>query len=70
MNGEWGKRNENDKIWWWDDDELIGLLRFSFNKVTIYNFWTDYPSKLSDKQKEIFDKENPLLANLKKKKRV
>ena len=38
---------------------------FSFDQETIFNFWTDYPDKLTPEQIEIFKKENPIMAELK-----
>lgn len=32
MSGEWKKKNSKDKIWWWYDNEQLGILRFSFDK--------------------------------------
>ena len=59
---EWYKNNENDLIWWLDT-EKIGVWEFSFDKKTIFNMFQDYPWKLTKKQKEIFDKENPFWAD-------
>ena len=42
----------------------FGPFYFTFDKKKIYNFWTDY-EKLSDTQREIFDKEFPGMAHLK-----
>lgn len=55
--------SENDKIYWVVSN-IIGDFRFSFDKKTIYNFFGgDYPNKLTKEEKEIFDKENPYLAD-------
>jgi hypothetical protein len=32
---------------------------FTFDKIKLYNMFSDYPYKLSPEEKEIFDKENP-----------
>lgn len=54
------KNNPTDKIWWIDNStESKGVWLFSFNKKKIYNMFSDYPWKLTPKEKEIFDKENP-----------
>lgn len=42
-----------------------GPYLFSFDQETIFNFWTDYPDKLTPEQIEIFKKENPVMAALK-----
>jgi len=56
----WYKNNLNDKIWWFDNhDESVGEWLFSFDKKKIYNMFSDYPWKLTPKEKKIFDKENP-----------
>lgn len=52
------KDNPTDKVWWVDTDQ-VGVWEFSFDKKTVFNLFSDYPDKLSAKQKEIFDKENP-----------
>ena len=53
------KHNENDKIWWVDDSEDIGTIRFSFDKKKIYFLFQDYPQALTIEEKQIFDAENP-----------
>lgn len=32
---------------------------FSFDKIKVYNLFSDYPYALTQSEKEIFDKENP-----------
>ena len=67
VNVEFYKNNKNDKIWWVNEYELDngiispirGHLKFSFDKKKIYNAWTDYPNSLTEKEKKIFDDENP-----------
>ena len=59
------KQDPEDQIWWVDDDDSTGPLLFSFDKKTVFNFWTDYPDKLTPEQIEIFRRENPTLAALK-----
>ena len=60
----WYKENENDKVWWLDNrGDAIGERIFSFDKKKTYNLFADYPHKLSAKQKEVFDKENPFWAD-------
>ena len=60
---KWYKNEPTDKIWWLDNSEKVGEWIFSFDKVHVFNMFADYPHKLSSKQKEIFDKENPYWAN-------
>ena len=57
------KRREQDQIWWVITNTR-GPMYFSFDRKKIFNFWTDYPDKLTPKEKEIFDRENPILAGL------
>ena len=59
------KDDENDKIWCVDTLDSKGEFLFSFDKKTIFNFFADYPDKLTKEQIEIFKKEQPLLAQLK-----
>ncbi|TID29212.1 hypothetical protein JO83_00705 [Avibacterium paragallinarum] len=58
----WYKLEETDKIWWKDNDEAIGEMVFSFDKEEEFNFWQDYPHKLTPEQKAIFDAENAELV--------
>lgn len=53
------KKNEDDKVWWVDNVDEVGVHLFSFDKQTVFNLFADYPHKLTKEQKEIFDKENP-----------
>lgn len=57
-NDEFYKQNEDDLIWWLDS-ESKGEWLFSFDKITVFNLFSDYPWKLSPEQKKIFDEENP-----------
>lgn len=59
------KDDEKDQIWRVDTLGSKGEFLFSFDKKSIFNFFTDYPDKLSDEQIEIFKKEQPMLAELK-----
>ncbi len=43
----------------------IGPMYFSFDKKRIFNFWPDYPDKLTTEQIKLFNKHNPVLARLK-----
>lgn len=62
-NHHWYKNNKNDLIWWKDTSGYIGLWIFSFDKITEFNMFQDYPYKLTREQKRIFDRENPEWAN-------
>ena len=60
QNRWWEKNNPTDKVWWLQEVEpAIGEHVFSFDKVTEYNLFRDYPYKLTAEQKKIFDAENP-----------
>ena len=59
------KNDEKDQIWMVDTLGSKEEFLFSFDKKSIFNFFTDYPDKLSDEQIEIFKKEQPMLAELK-----
>ncbi|MBB5334727.1 DUF7675 family protein [Chryseobacterium koreense] len=54
------KNNETDKVYWLTPiDNNIGEHLFSFDLEKVYNLFADYPWKLTQDEKEIFDKENP-----------
>lgn len=57
----WEKKEPDSKIWWLygENDELV----FSFDRTHKLYLFRDYPYKLTDEQKAIFDKENPQWAN-------
>lgn len=57
-NNKFYKKNETDIIFWVVSDH-VGEHLFTFDKTRIFNLFSDYPWKLSKKEKEIFDKENP-----------
>lgn len=57
--GNFYKKNENSKIWWYDNLEEIGKLEISFDKEKIYNLWVDYPYKFSEEELNIFKEEEP-----------
>ena len=55
--------NPGDQIWWVETPDRVGEWLFSFDKVTMFNMFEDYPWKLTQEQKEIFDRENPYWKN-------
>ena len=55
----WYKRNPDEKIYWKNTPDRKGLWIFSFDKKTEINMFMDYPEKLSEEEKRIFDEENP-----------
>ena len=59
------KNNESDLIWWTNPVDKVGSILFSFDKKQVFDFWSEYPDKLTPEQIEIFKKENPTLAELK-----
>ena len=61
------KNDEADPIWSTTrtDVDEEGPFLFSFDCETVYNFWTDYPEKLTPEQVELFKKWNPTMAALK-----
>lgn len=63
MPGSWSKKKKTDKVWWKHVPGRIGEWVFSFDKETEFNMFADYPYKLTQEQKNIFDKENPYWAN-------
>lgn len=60
------KESDDKMIYWVDpEDDREDTILFSFDGKTVFNFWQDYPEKLSPEQIRIFKKENPTLAALK-----
>ncbi len=57
------KKKESNKVWWVHTYDQRGPLYISFDKLTVFNLWSDYPEKLTREQKEIFDEENPFWAD-------
>ena len=59
---EFFKENDDDKVMFvLNQATKVGVIEFTFDKETIYNFFGDYPDKLTKAQREIFDKEHPYL---------
>lgn len=58
LSNRWYKENKADVVWWKDTD-TVGEFIFSFDKKIEFNLFADYPYKLTEKQREIFYKENP-----------
>lgn len=63
------KNEPTDKVWWAENPDTIGEFMVSFDKKTVLNLFSDYPHKFTDKQKLIFDRENPFWADLLKERR-
>ena len=57
------KNEPGDAILWVDDDEAKGEFLFSFDGEKIYNLFADYPQNMTEKEVEIFDRENPEWAD-------
>ena len=54
------KNNPDDIILWVDNaNECVGEWLFTFDKQKIYNMFADYPHRLTEKERAIFDRENP-----------
>ncbi|MGX7347543.1 DUF7675 family protein [Aerococcus vaginalis] len=59
------KENIDDEIWTIHEiPSTRGPFLFSFDRKTIYNFWSDY-DKLTEQQKAIFREEYDTMAALK-----
>lgn len=56
------KENPHNSVYWVDNPNIKGEFLFSFDKRIVFNLFADYPHKLTQEQKEIFDKENPYWA--------
>lgn len=59
------KESESRKIWQVETPERKGEFLFTFDCKKVYNFFKDYPEKLSDEEIAIFKAEYPELAALK-----
>ncbi len=46
-------------------EPICGPFPFTFDGEKVYNFWEDYPDKLTSEEKAIFDEEYPEMAALK-----
>lgn len=56
------RRNPDDRVWWVRLKGQKDPLLFSFDRKKIFDFWTDYPDRLTKEQKTLFDRENPFWA--------
>ena len=56
-------QNDDIKFAWVEKLGQKGEHLFTFDGITIFNLFQDYPYKLTPEQKEIFDAENPFWAN-------
>lgn len=56
------KNNEQLKFAWIDNPDVIGEMLFTFDGEKVFNLFRDYPHALSEKEKQIFDSENPYWA--------
>ncbi len=63
-NGHWFYKEDKNLIIWDVESDEYGPYYFSFDKKIIFNFWTDYPNKLTKEQIEIFKREKPIMAKL------
>ncbi len=65
MRNEFYKENPSDKIWIYVKDDLKrGRFDFSFDKKTIYDFWSEW-DKLTGEQQDMVAAEFPEMAQLK-----
>ncbi len=53
------KNNPKDVISWVDNVEEKGEHLFTFDGKKIFNLFRDYPHALSERERQIFDRENP-----------
>jgi hypothetical protein len=59
------KSDESLKIWRVETPDRKGEFLFTFDCRKVFNFFHDYPEKLTDEEIAIFEKEYPELAALK-----
>ena len=59
MKYDFYKENDNDRVWWVNTVDKVGLYLFTFDRKKIYNLFSDYPRTLSPEEKKIFDEEHP-----------
>jgi len=59
------KSDESLKIWRVETPDRKGEFLFTFDCKKVFNFFHDYPEKLTDEEIAIFEKEYPELAALK-----
>lgn len=57
----WFKHSPDSRVWWKETNE-IGLFIFSFDRKKEYNFYRDFPEKLTPEEERIFREEEPILG--------
>lgn len=57
------KRSPGNKIWgvseMIDSDRMPGRMLISFDKKKFYNIYGDYPNKMTEEERKIFEEEYP-----------
>ena len=56
------RKDENSKVWWAYVEGYKGIHIFSFDRVRTFNLFRDYPYKLTEEEKRIFDECEPFWA--------
>jgi hypothetical protein len=52
-----------DDFKWIDNNDKIGEMLFTFDGEKIFNLFADYPYKLSEEERRVFDEANPFWAD-------
>ena len=50
MKYDFYKENDNDRVWWVNTVDKVGLYLFTFDRKKIYNLFSDYPHNLSPEE--------------------
>lgn len=58
-------KDDESQIYIIETPDEIGAFLFSFDKKKIYDFYKDFPQKLTPEEIEIFKREFPYMASLK-----
>lgn len=62
MTAKWDTSDPNSRVWWKDTPGVTGVLVFSFDKKKEYNFYRDFPDKLTPEELKIFREDEPVLG--------
>jgi len=60
---EFYRKDDSSKVWWAMVRDKKGDFIFSFDRKKTYNLFQDYPYKLSEEEKRIFDQYEPFWAD-------